>query len=678
MPYRRGGIVQTRLMTLPPDTYVLRRVPRAAGSGRTIDYAAELNEAQLHAVLAGDGPVLIIAGAGTGKTRTLVYRVARLVEDGTDPGSILLLTFTRKAAAEMLRRASLLLDGRCESVVGGTFHSFANATLRRFGRPLGLEPNFTILDRGDSEDVIQVLRTAAGLDARDRRFPRKQGIASLLSMAVNKAMSVESLIEAEYTHLAEHTPELVALGESYRAYKRERQLVDYDDLLVLLLELLRDHPEARRQLSGRHQHILVDEYQDTNPHQADIVRLLASEHDNVVAVGDDAQSIYAFRGANFRNIMDFPLRFPGTRIVALEENYRSSQAILDLTNAIIARARERHDKTLFTRRGRGQVPALVVGPNEAYQSHFVCQRVLELREEGVPLSEIAVLVRSGFHSFALEIELARADIPFVKRGGIKFVETAHVKDVTAHVRVVLNPRDSVAWSRILMLLEGIGPRTCEDILDWLHVADDPLLRVAEFPRPALATDLQALSALLLRLRDPQLNPAGMVESILAYYDPILRRVHVDDHPRRRQDLEQFAAMAQRYTEPGRFLADMALEPPAESVRDVVASADDGEERLVVSTIHSAKGLEWHSVFVLWVAEGRFPSQYSTDDDAIEEERRLMYVATTRARDYLYLSYPLNMFDRQQGTIIGKPSRFIAGMPKDVLWPIVLVDDLGRG
>lgn len=663
-------------MEAPPEKYVLRRPPGAAAEGFRIDYRGELNDAQLRAVRTIDGPVLVVAGAGTGKTRTLVHRAARMVEGGIDPGSILLLTFTRKAAAEMQRRASTLLDGRCERIAGGTFHSFANTVLRRHGAPLGLQSGFTILDRGDSEDVLNLLRAERGLDRKERRFPRKQAIAEIFGMAVNKSQSLDDLVDGAYGHLAEHLPDLRALAEAYRAWKRERQLVDYDDLLVLLRDLLRDHADVRSALSRRHRYIMVDEYQDTNALQAEIVRLLADDHDNVMAVGDDAQSIYSFRGADFRNIMDFPRLFPGTRVIALEENYRSTQAILDLTNAVIGAARERHDKTLFTRRPAGEVPILVSGESEHFQSRFVCQRILDLREEGVPLSGIAVLIRSSFHSFGLEVELTRHDIPFVKRGGFKFLETAHIKDAIAHVRVLLNPSDSVSWHRILLLLEGIGPRTSEEILRWVLAGGeaDPAARLAAFPRPALAADLGALAGLLARIRAETDQPEILVGHVLDYYEPILKRQYPDDHPKRLRDLEHFASMAARYQDTAAFIADMALEPPSESVGDLVA-IDDDEERLVLSTIHSAKGLEWHTVFVLWAAEGRFPSPWCVSDDDVEEERRLMYVATTRAREQLYLTYPITMFDRHTGVTLGRPSRFVADIPASLLRPLTLVEEV---
>jgi DNA helicase II / ATP-dependent DNA helicase PcrA len=659
-------------MSSTGDTYVLRR-PQREPQFR-LDYQGLLNPAQLEAVLTADGPVLVVAGAGSGKTRTLVFRVARLVESGIDPQSILLLTFTRKAAAEMLRRAAGLLDGRCEEVAGGTFHSFANMVLRRYGRAVNLQSSFTILDRGDAEDVVGLLRARMGLDKKDKRFPRKQTIAEMFSMAVNKSRPLRDLIDASYSHLAEHADDLVALEEAYRDYKAERQVVDYDDLLVKLHELLRDHEGVRRQLSQRYRYIMVDEYQDTNPLQAAIVRQLAATHDNVMAVGDDAQSIYAFRGADFRNIMDFPDLFHGCRVIALQENYRSTQPILDVANAVVSQAREHYTKILFTRQPKGATPLLIAAENENYQSRFVTQRILELREEGVPLPEIAVLFRSSFHSFDLELELTRADIPFVKRGGFKFIETAHVKDALAHLRVIENPRDAVSWHRVLMLLEGIGPRTADDIAGRLLGADDVAATLESITDKAYTTDLRALAGLFRRIGGGARRPDEQLGEVLRYYEPLLRRVHPDDYPKRSRDLEHFVSIAARYRSLQSLLTDMALEPPTDSINDVVA-VEEEEGLLCLSTIHSAKGLEWHTVFIIWAVDGKFPSAYSMHDDAeLEEERRLLYVAITRAKQNLYLTYPINMYDRASGMVLSKPSRFLDGIPRELLRPMQLREE----
>ncbi len=654
-----------------PGTYVLR--PQQTREPRyRIRYDELLNPAQLDAVTAGDGPVLVIAGAGSGKTRTLVFRVARLVESGVEPHAILLLTFTRKAAAEMLRRASTLLDGRCDDVAGGTFHSFANIVLRRHGKALGIDSGFTILDRGDSEDVINLVRARLGFDKKEKRFPRKQTIASLFSMAANKSRPLVDLLEDSHGHLLEHADDLVALRAGYEEYKAERFLLDYDDLLLVLHRLLETQEQVRDELSRRYRYVMVDEYQDTNPLQASIVRLLASQHDNVMAVGDDAQSIYAFRGASFRNIMDFPDLFPGTRMIALEENYRSTQPILDVTNQIIAHARERYSKTLYTRRGDGDAPLLIAAEGENFQSRFICQRVLELREEGVPLPEIAVLFRSSFHSFDLELELTRHDIPFVKRGGFKFIETAHVKDALAHLRVVANPRDAVSWHRVLLILEGVGPRRAQALATELTSAPDAAEVLDAETGRAYSTALRALAGLLRNVRASR-SPEDQLNQVLQYYEPHLQRLHRDDYPKRAKDLEHMVSIAARYKSLDSLLADMALEPPADSVGDVMA-VDEPEGLLTLSTIHSAKGLEWHSVFILWAVDGRFPSLQSMhDDEQLEEERRLLYVAATRAKQNLYICYPINMYDRAAGMVLSKPSRFLEGISADVLRPMQLVE-----
>lgn len=658
--------------------YYLKSSGLASRSASVIDYRKELNDAQCQAVMALEGPVLVIAGAGTGKTRTLVYRVARLVETGVDPRSILLLTFTRRAAEEMLRRASLLIDSRCARVAGGTFHSFANITLRQYGRKIDLSPNFTIMDRSDSEDVIQLLRTELGLNTRERRFPRKQTVAEIYSMALNKQWTIPDLIERDYPHLCDSLEDLLGLYERYVDYKRGRALVDYDDLLTKLRDLLAAHEEIRRRLSDTYQHIMVDEYQDTNRLQAEIIRLLAATHNNVMVVGDDAQSIYSFRGANFRNIMDFPKIFPGTRLISLEENYRSTQPILSLTNEIIRRARERYEKNLFTRKGDGAAPLLVRAESEQMQSRFVCQKILEIREEGVPLWDIAVLFRSSFHSFDLEIELARHNIPFVKRGGFQFMETAHIKDLLAHLRVLANPQDAVSWGRALLLLEGVGPQLGQKITRWVLSGNHPAERLRSFDaKGKVAHGLKTLAQVLQTCSEGQ-RPAEQAQYLMQYYIPILKQKYPDDYPKRLRDLEHFLGMTERYRGLERLLSDMALEPPTDSV-DGVLAVDPDEGPLVLSTIHSAKGLEWHSVFIIWALEGRFPSYYNINtEEELEEERRLLYVASTRAKENLFVTYPIKIFDRGLRTVLSRPSQFIEGIPEELLEPVTLVEEEERG
>ncbi len=661
------------------DTYTLRSRPDTRETVRyRIDYAGELNAAQLDAATTLQGPVLVIAGAGSGKTRTLVYRVARLVESGINPAHVLLLTFTRKAAEEMLRRAAALVGASCEHVAGGTFHSFANLVLRRNGRAVGVGAGFTILDRSDSEDVVNLLRARAGLDRKERRFPRKAAILEVFSMAVNKSTTVPDLIETTYGHLADHLDDLVRLERDYRDYKRDQGLVDYDDLLVLLRDLLLGHRDVAEQLSRTYRYIMVDEYQDTNRLQAEIVRGLAVTHDNVMAVGDDSQSIYSFRGADFRNIMDFEQLFPGTRLVKLEENYRSTSPILGLANAIIDRAREKHTKILRARAVGDQPPLLVQCGDERAQSRFVAQRILELREEGVSLDDVAVLFRSSYHSFDLELELQKVDIPFVKRGGFKFIETAHVKDVLAHLRVVANPRDAVSWHRVLLLLDGLGPKTAGEIFKHLAPATDfaaVVQLIGSFPRKgAYSKELARLATLLVEVGSEAVPVADKVAAVVGFYAPMLRHLHPEDYPKREKDLEHFLTIAARYRSLASLLADMALEPPSDSVGDVLAAEID-EGLLTLSTIHSAKGLEWRAVFVIGMVDGRFPSLYNLRDDGeVEEERRLLYVAVTRAKEHLFLTYPIDIYDRSTGMVLGKPSRFVDGLPATLLPGLQVVEE----
>ncbi|MBI2964484.1 MAG: ATP-dependent helicase, partial [Deltaproteobacteria bacterium] len=485
------------------------------------------------------------------------------------------------------------------------------------------------------------------------------------------------VVETEYLHLAEHLEDLERLHRRYRTYKVEKNLFDYDDLLLELRDLLAARRDVAERLSSELRFVMVDEYQDTNRLQADIVERLAVAHRNVMAVGDDAQSIYSFRGADFRNIMEFERRFPGARVIALEENYRSTQPILDLANAVIERAAERYTKVLRTRLAEGATPLLVQAESESFQSRFVCQRILELREEGVPLEEIAVLFRSSYHSFDLELELARADLPFVKRGGFKFVESAHVKDLVAHLRVAVNPRDTVSWLRVLLLLEGVGPKRAGEMLEAIAAAggDPAPLRAAAGGRwKGAREEVGRLAALLAALAAEQPPPQAALERAMVHYEPILKRVHPDDYPRRAKDLEHLVTLAARYRSVETMLADFALEPPSDAVGGTLAEAAD-EGRLTLSTVHSAKGLEWHTVFVIWAAEGRFPAQYSAADEAeFEEERRLFYVAITRAKRLLYVSYPIQYFERGAGLAFGRPSRFVAGLPEPLLKPMTLVEE----
>jgi len=551
----------------------------------------------------------------------------------------------------------------------------ANPLLRRYGRSIGLEPGFTILDRGDAEDLIALVRAQLGLNEKDKRFPRKATIAEMFSKSENTLRPLDEIVVEEFDHFSDHLDALGQLQRGYQASKRQRQLVDYDDLLVLLRRLVMEDEGVRRTISSLYRYILVDEYQDTNRLQADVVRHLASTHQNVMVVGDDAQSIYAFRGATFKNIMEFPTLFPGTTIYKLEENYRSTQPILNLANTIIEEAKEKYSKHLFTRKIDGPLPVLVEAAGENAQSRFIAQKILELREEGVPLGEMAVLFRSSFHSFDLEIELSRHGLPFVKRGGVKFIETAHVKDLLAHMRVVANPLDAVSWHRVLMLVEGVGPKKAQDVMAALVKSDNPYVALRAMPGRS-GKGLRDLALTLESLAGAgDLRPAEQVNHIYEYYLPILKAQY-DDYPKRTRDLDHLQTIAEGYQGVETFLSDLALEPPDGSATGVEAP-DHDDERLVLSTIHSAKGLEWQCVFVIWIVDGRFPSIYSfSEDEGLEEERRLFYVSVTRAKRHLYLTYPINVFDRSSGMVLSKPSRFLDPVAPRLLDQLVLVEEGG--
>ena len=623
-----------------------------------------LNAAQRATVDHTDGPLLVIAGAGSGKTLTLTHRVARLVAEGVPPAAILLLTFTRRASQEMLQRAARLLDSRCERVSGGTFHSFAHVKLRQHAAALGLPLDFAVIDRADAEDLIGLLRKEAAGPHPDRSLPRKGTLAAIFSRAVNKALPLEEVIDRDYSHLLEHLDTILALHAAYARRKREHHFLDYDDLLVFFHGLLQQFPDIRRRIASAYRYVMVDEYQDTNKLQAEILYRLAEGNRNIMVVGDDSQSIYAFRGANFRNIMDFPAMFPGTRIIGLEENYRSTQPVLDLTNLIIERAREKFTKHLFTRKAGGERPQMVEAEDENSQSLFVVQQIQQLVRRGVALHRIAVLFRAGFHSFDLEIELAREAIPFIKVGGFKFTESAHIKDVLAHLRVIANPVDRISWHRVLQLIDKVGPRSAQRIYDALVDARSGPAGLSALTRRH--PGLERLAALYQSIGTGSRPPAEMGSAVVQYYLPLLKR-NFDDHPKRAKDLEQLIGILERYRRLDPFLTDMALEPPTISAEERLYAADNAEDRLVLSTIHSAKGLEWHTVFVIWALDGRFPSLYSlSSEEDLEEELRLMYVAATRAQEGLFITYPRQVYDRGLGIVLNRPSRFVDGIPEETL------------
>ena len=603
----------------------------------------DLNRSQHEAVTHLEGPLLVVAGAGSGKTRTLVFRVAHLLGLGILPESLLLLTFTRRAAREMLWRGSLLLDESCQDVTGGTFHAMANMLLRRYGYHIGYSPNFTIIDRSDAEGIINILKSSLSLSGAGKRFPTKRVIINMISKAVNRSTDLESLLYDEYVHLEEFLGDIILLQDHYHKFKFEHGLMDYDDLLVNLKQVLKENAQVRQEVSQRFQYIMVDEYQDTNAIQAEIVRLIASTHNNVMAVGDDSQSIYSFRGADFRNIMDFPNIFPNTRIIKLEENYRSTQPILSMTNAIIEQADEKYTKALFTKVEGGKKPELYNAADAGEEAGYVAGRIAELQKEGLPLKEMAVLFRSGFHSYKLEIELTSRGIPFEKRGGLKLTESAHIKDLLSYFRILVNDQDNLSWNRTLLMLDKVGPKTAQKILAALKTSDEPFTALAEYPAaPGWQKGVVELAAILQSLKDPVLTPVEQFEILSEYYQPIFERIYYDDYPKRSRDIEHLKTIISEYDSLAKLVDDTALEPPETIV------VEDDTDRLVLSTVHSAKGLEWDTVFIISLAEGKFPVSQALPGEQWEEERRLLYVAATRAKKRLYMTYPREVMsvDRQ--------------------------------
>jgi DNA helicase-2/ATP-dependent DNA helicase PcrA len=567
----------------------------------------------------------------------------------------------------MLRRAAALLDSRCEGVAGGTFHSFSHAVLRRYASKIGFGRDFSIIDRTDTEQFISMLRKEMGIFSRGRSFPRKQTLANIFSRSINKVLSVEDVILSDYPHFTSRIDAIVALSNAYRRQKAENNFFDYDDLLIYLEVLLKNYSDVRDKICSTYRYVMVDEYQDTNKIQAEIIYLLAGINKNVMVVGDDSQSIYAFRGANIENIMKFPEMFPGTRIIRLEENYRSVQPILELTNVIIERATQKYSKILFTRKSGGSLPLLVNTRNENSQSRFVVQKIREIHRKGIPLNQIAVLFRASFHSFDLEIELNRDGIPFIKVGGFKFMEYAHIKDVLAHLRVISNPLDRISWYRILLLLDNIGPKTAMDIYETILAEQSGYTGIfAIQPMSRRSKGIARLKDLFSTINAKPVSASQLGQAVVNYYAPILKEKY-DDHPKRTRDLEHVVTIMERYNNLEQFLTDMALEPPNTSLNDSFSTDDQDEDRLILSTIHSAKGLEWHTVFIIWALEGRFPSIHALHrEKELEEELRLMYVASTRAKENLFFTYPIQVYDRISGMILNRPSSFIDDIPDDIL------------
>lgn len=604
-------------------------------------------------------PLLVVAGAGSGKTNTLAHRVARLVQSGADPQRVLLLTFSRRAASEMGQRASGVLQrllgagmagGQLTLPWAGTFHAIGARLLREYAGRIGLEDSFTIHDRGDSEDLMGMVRHEIGLSNTEKRFPLKGTCLSIYSRVVNGRAPLEEVLQSTFPWCSEWEAQLKTLFGAYVDAKQEQNVLDYDDLLLFWAEMAAD-PVLGPEIGARFDHVLVDEYQDTNRLQAAILTGMKPDGEGVMVVGDDAQSIYAFRGATIRNILDFPKEFTRpAEVITLERNYRSTQPILDASNAVIAGALERHAKTLWTDRLSSAKPQLVLIPDEAEQARWVCKRVLEHREAGIALKAQAVLFRAASHSAALELELMRRNIPFVKFGGLKFLEAAHIKDVLAVLRFAQNPSGRLAGFRVVQLIPGVGPATATRLLDAVGEAADPVAALEAFAPPArCATDWAAFCVLYRRLRTPGLRWPADIELVKEWYLPHLERMH-DDAQVRAADVEQLAALAGGHGSRASFLAEITLDPP-EATSDRAGPPLLDEDYLILSTIHSSKGQEWKSVHVLNVVDGCIPSDMSTgSQDDIEEERRLLYVAMTRAREHLQLVVPNRFFIKQQAAL----------------------------
>jgi len=654
--------------------YTLQRAPTSTSIH--IDYAAELNEQQLAAVTAPPGPLLVIAGAGSGKTRTLTYRVAYLLENGIDPRNILLLTFTNKAARQMLDRVANLLPVDASGLWGGTFHSVGNRMLRRHGSALGFSSGFTIMDREDQKDLINAVVASAGIDPKEIRFPKGDVLAEIFSFVVNTETRLEELLAEKFPYFLPLVDKIKDVQARYDRKKKATNSMDFDDLLEKTLSMLQQHQSIAAFYRRQFQFILVDEYQDTNKIQADLVDTLALDHKNVMVVGDDAQSIYSWRGANFQNILEFPKRYPDAQVFKIEMNYRSVPEILEVANAAIAANVQQFRKHLSPTRESNAVKPAVVGLNDgSEQAQFVAQRILELRDEDVDLNDIAVLYRAHYHAIELQLELSRRGIPYQITSGIRFFEQAHIKDVTAFIRFVANPRDEVAFKRMVKLLSGIGNRSAESL--W-RVWDNTLNEQGEITswgERFLAMNVSARSKKAWEQLAHTLDeiapggqpnpPSEMITSIVeAIYDDYAK-VNFTNYELRREDLNQLAVFARQFKDVHEFLAQLAL------ISNVDAEAAPNQtaekEAVNLSTVHQAKGLEFNTVFIIWLTDGMFPSSRSLDRrDALEEERRLFYVAITRARDELYLTFPHMRLSGGYGDVFQRPSRFLKEIPNQLV------------
>lgn len=654
-------------------------LPQRPHSSLAVDFDHDLNAQQLAVVTCGEGPKLVIAGAGSGKTRTLTYRVAYLLGEGAAPASILLVTFTNKAAREMLGRVGQLTQLEPHRMWGGTFHSVGARLLRRHAELLGYHENFSILDEADQRDLLRLCTTDLDIPVEPKRFPSPRVLASLFSLQVNTREPLEDLIAERYGRFLEWSDIIHDIASRYVARKRAANAMDYDDLLQRWLELLQQHDDVRRGYREQFTHVLVDEYQDTNIVQAEIVEALAggAQGGNLMVVGDDSQSIYAFRGANYDNILRFPERNAGTEVFKLETNYRSTPQILEITNASIRHNEEQYEKTLEARRPVGMLPALVPCSYPQQEASFVAERILQLRDEGVDLADIAVLYRGHAHRLSVETTLLRYDIPYEVRGGLRFFEQAHIKDVVAHLRVLENPRDEVAFRRVMLLQPGIGNVTAErvwqaagagaadahELVANLGDANVQALLSAK-ARPAWASFVATMVEVLAADTDPETAIRTLMES--CYEDYAVAKF--DNAESRIEDLQQMAIFAAQYDSVHALLEELLLlgELYGQDVGRGGGADDDGDSPVVLSTIHQAKGLEWHTVFIIHLLEGFFPSPRALDEASGEaEERRIFYVAMTRARDELYLSYPIIRPGGYGAAVVQQPSRFLQELPEEL-------------
>jgi DNA helicase II / ATP-dependent DNA helicase PcrA len=652
--------------------YQLKKIASVTSSA--IDYRAELNEQQYLAVTSGPGPALVLAGAGSGKTRTLTYRVAWLLDNGVEPGSILLLTFTNKAAREMLARVANLVPLETRAIWGGTFHSIGNRLLRQHVREIGLRPGFSIMDREDQEDLLAAVIDSSGIDKRQVQFPKAEVLGDIFSFALNTERSVQQVIAERYRWFQPLTNQIDYLRTKYGERKQAANVVDFDDLLVKTVQLLKENEHIAEFYQHHFQFILVDEYQDTNRLQSDLIDLLGKHHRSVMVVGDDAQSIYSWRGANYQNILDFPKRYPDARVYRIETNYRSVPEIVAVANASILENRKQFIKTLRAHRGgSGTKPAIVSLYDNNQQASFVAQRILELRDEGVELNEIAVLYRAHFQSLEVQLALTRAGIPYAITSGLRFFEQAHIKDIAAFMKFAVNPADEVAFKRMARLLPGVATRTADKLWEQLSSAPESerrdfgtwlgQCRIGQKP----AKSWQQLCDTLDEIAPggQPLPPAQMIRIILeAMYDDYLQTKYAN-HEQRRDDLTTLESFARSFDNAVAFLSQLSLMSTGDS--ESARPAGSETELVTLSTIHQAKGLEWCAVFLIWLTDGMFPSSRSFESAvAIEEERRLFYVASTRAQDQLYLTYPSFWANASTDNRLQRPSRFLKEIPKELL------------